>query len=347
MRKIILFLLVFTSSLLYLSYAQEWGNLEITTEVNSKYGQDYIISFEKWWDENLGIGSSLFYNSLENIFSYNAFLKTPYLKLILGEFYPNLNLFTENLELYGYQTSLYLGNNELFYISGNGERKFFNIPSSFHKKNFIPIKILGWNSPITKKSFINLSLTSLAENLTENYMINISFLNKNNLPLGDITTSQEMNLFLKDSNLYISLIINASLSLGSISLKGLFGYLNPNTPSFCTLEPGDLGGILNLTIPLSSKIFPEYILGYMYNLSTSDHKIILGLNAQYNLIDNLYLLTSTKYTYSTKNNSNIFTQIAINFPTLEGSIWNSLYLKYEKTLNEENTSLGLKISYQF
>jgi len=55
MRKTILIFIV----LIFIvspAFSQEWGNLEISTEVNSVYGQDYIFSVEKWWSENLGAG---------------------------------------------------------------------------------------------------------------------------------------------------------------------------------------------------------------------------------------------------------------------------------------------------
>lgn len=346
MRKIIVFLIMFISFSFSLSYAQEWGNLEINTEVSSKYGQDYTLSFEKWWDENLGLGGSIFYNSLENVFLYKSFLKTPYLKFVLGRFYPNLNLFTENLELNGYQLSFYFGNNEIFYISGKGVKNLY-YSYIFYKKDTLPLKILGWNSPLTKNSRINLSLMSIRENMIEDYMLTISYLNEKTIPLGNITIFQEGNFFLKNSNLYSSFFTKAALALGSISLKGILGYLNPNTPSFCVFDSGDLGGILSILIPLSSNVFPEYILGYTYNLQDFDHKIILGLNLQYNLTASLNLVSTAKYVYSFKNSSDLFTQIALNFPTLEGAIWNSIYLKYIKEMEEENISLGLKISYQF
>lgn len=334
MKKINLILIIITLFILSLSYAQEWGTLEISTEVNSKYGQDYFLSFEKWWDENLGIGTSLLYNSLLKEISYKTFLQTPYLKLIVGKFYPNLNIFTEDLELKGFQTSFHLGNNEIFYVSGD-------------TKDLSSFKILGWSSLLSKNTSISLSLSAIKENAEENYLADILILNKNKLPLGNIDILQESNIYLRNSNLYVSFITKTELSIGSISLKGLLGYLNPNTPSFCALDSGDFGAILSLAIPFSSNIFPEYTLGYLYNTKIYDHKIIVGLNNQWNLSNYLYLISTIKYVYSFRNNSKLYTHLSFNFPTLEGRMWNSIYIKYEKNLNKEDISLGLKISYQF
>ncbi|MCX7721267.1 MAG: hypothetical protein N2Z64_08325 [Dictyoglomus thermophilum] len=344
MRKTILIFIV----LIFIvspAFSQEWGNLEISTEVNSVYGQDYIFSVEKWWSENLGAGLSLFYNP-NSVFSYKIFLQTLYIKFIYGKFYPYLNLMTENLELKGHQISFYLYNNEIFYLSGYGARKFFDLPYYYHLPNEIPLKILGWNSKITDNKYINLSLTSINDG-QENYLIDISLLNKANLPLGNINIIQNASLYLKDSVIYGSILNSASLSLGSLSIKGLLGYLNPNTPSFCIFDPGDIGGIISLSLPLSSTIFPEYMLGYFYNFKDSEHKFNLGINLTCNLSNYLSLSSSIRYVLSSKNNNWSYMQLALNFPTLQGTMWNSIYLKYEKNTTQENTSLGLKITYQF
>ncbi len=344
MRKTILFLFVLIF-ILSQAFSQEWGILEISSEVNSIYGQDYIFSVEKWWSENLGAGFSIFYNSILNL-SYKTFLQTPYLRLTLGEFYPHINLITEDLQLKGYHFSFYFYNNEIFYMSGYGAKKFPDLPYYAHLINNTPLKILGWNSPIGENKYINLSLTSINES-QENYLINISFLNKTNLPLGNITIIQDASIYLKASALYGSILNSTNLSLGSLSIKGLFGYVNPNTPSFCLLDSGDLGGIISLNLPLSSTIFPEYLIGYFYNVKNEEHKVNLGINLNWNLSNYFNITSSARYILTSKNNNWLYMQLVLNFPTLEGAMWNSVYIKYEKSITEEDTSLGLKITYQF
>jgi hypothetical protein len=344
MRKTILLLLVLVF-ILSPAFSQEWGNLELSTEVNSIYGQDYIFSAEKWWSENLGAGFSIFYNPSQN-FSYKTFLQTPYLRFTLGEFYPKINLISENLQLKGFHLSFYLYNNEIFYMSGYGARKFPDLPYYTHLTNDVPLKILGWSLPIGENKYINLSLTSINDS-QESYLIDASFLNKTSLPLGNIIIIQDASIFLKNSILYLSALNSTNLSIGSLSIKALFGYINPNTPSFYLLDPGDIGGIISLNLPLSSNLFPEYMLGYFYNVKEAEHKINLGINLSWNLSNYLNLTSSARYILSSKNNNWLYMQIALNFPTLEGTMWNSIYIKYEKSITQEDTSLGLRITYQF
>ncbi len=346
MKKIIIISLSFIN-LFSLTYAYEWGKLDISTEVNSLYLQDFNISFERWWSDNLGLGSSIFYNTLNNNINYNLFLQSPYLKIVSGLFYPSLNLFTNNLRLNGYQLSFYLGNNEIFYLSGKGSRTFEDLPSSIHLEPNIPLKILGWNTMFSNNNYLTLSILSLNTSNTENYMADIFLVRKTILPLGFLLLAQETNIYLKDSVLYFSALFNGEINIGSLGIRGFIGYLNNNTVSLSSLEEGDLGFKLSLALPLTSKIFPEYSIGYFYNTKDNEHKIDLGLKAQWNVSNNLNIEGLVRYLINLSGKNYVFTKLALNFPALEGAMWNSLYIKYELNENFDNTSLGMKISYQF
>uniref|UniRef100_A0A7C3MJP1 Uncharacterized protein n=1 Tax=Dictyoglomus thermophilum TaxID=14 RepID=A0A7C3MJP1_DICTH len=346
MRKIIIISLSFII-LFSLTYAYEWGKMEISTEVNSSYGQDFNISFERWWSDNLGLGSSILYNTLNKEINYHLFIQSPHLKIVSGLFYPSLNLFTNNLRLNGYQLSLYLGNNEIFYLSGKGSKTFEDLPSLTHLEPNIPLKILGWSTTFSNNNYLTLFILSLNKNNTENYMADILFVRKIHLPLGFLLLAQETNLYLKDSNLNFSVLFNGEINIGSLGIRGFIGYLNGNTLSLSSLDEGDLGFKLSLALPLSSKIFPEYSIGYFYNTKDNEHKIDLGIKAQWNVTNNLNVEGLVRYLINLSGKNYIFTKLALNFPALEGAMWNSLYIKHELKEDSENTSLGMKISYQF
>jgi len=346
MRRLLYLSLVFLL-LFSFSYAQESGNLEFNTEVNSNYGQDFSLSYEKWWSDDLGIGASLAYNSLSTLVSYKFLLQTPYIKVLLGSFYPGLNLLTNSLSFKGYQLGVYIANDEIYYISGNGSRIFDYSSSSKHSSSYIPIKALGWYRVFTKNIFANFSLLSFQPQLSEeNYSLDIMLADRTALPLGNLTLTQEVNLLLKNSYLYPSTMVNGELSMGSMGIKLLLGYLNPENVSFCPLEPGDLGGEISLSIPISSNIFPEYTLGYFYN-SFGKSKLDLGLKIQFLISNYINIESMIKYLYYFGGGSNLNAKISFNFPALEGAMWNSIYVSFEKTNTVEDTSLGLNISYQF
>jgi len=346
MRRLLYFLLVFLL-LFSLSYAQEIGKLEFNTEVNSNYGQDFSLSYEKWWSDNLGIGANLAYNSLSTDFSYKFLLQTPYIKTLLGTFYPGLNLLTNSLALKGYQLGIYIVNDEIYYISGKGSRIFDYSSSSKHSSLDIPIQAMGWYRAFTKNIFANFSLLSFQPQPSEEYYsLDIMLADRTALPLGNLILTQEVNVLLKNSYLYLSTIVNGELSMGSMGIKAFLGYLHPENLSFCPLEPGDLGGEISLSIPISSNIFPEYSLGYFYN-SFGKSKLDLGLKIQFLISNYINIESMIKYLYYFAGESTLNAKISFNFPALEGAMWNSIYVSFEKTNTVEDTSLGLNISYQF
>lgn len=337
MRKILIFLLVLFLLISNL-WASEWGILELKTEVssgNNKTLQSYSFLLEKWWGDSLGISINLNY---ENYLKYRLGMQTPYIRGVYGNFYPNLNFYTKYLEIKGLFLGLYILQDEIYFLTGED--------LSNNK-----ISTLGWQRPFTPHNLGNFSLTSY----TENYILNISLLQKYNLPLGICFTSEELSLLVKSSQIYLSGLVQGEITLGNFSLKGYLGTNHSQNLDLSDIKPGEFGGEISLKAPLSLNILNGLSIGYFHDFTKGIGRLKLGNSLEWKISDylNIESSSSLEYLFSSPAEYTFSQTLQVNFPAMEGALVGSIYWEYETNrlntggINKENQTIGLKISYQF
>ncbi|PMQ01129.1 MAG: hypothetical protein CBR30_07675 [Dictyoglomus sp. NZ13-RE01] len=340
MRRFYFFLLII-GFLVSVSFASEWGILELSTEVYSGLSeslQKYSFLLERWWDDSLGFS---LYLGKDEYFKYRIGIQTPYLRGIYGYFYPNLNFYTKNLEFKGGFLGLYIQSDEIYLLSGED------------LENYEKITTLGWQRAISQYNIGNFSISSYSGN----YLFDINLLHKinifGNLPLGTTSVSEEISILMKRNQLYLSGALKGELGVGNLYFMAYLGSNHKENLDLTDIYPGEFGGEAYIRFPLTLEANTSFSLGYFHNFENGIGRIKAGTSLEWKLSDfiNLEILSNLEYFLS--KNYNFTQKVQINFPTLEGALVGSIYWQYytnrELTGNllDESQTIGLKISYQY